>query len=352
MNYQKIVETVSLGSVTLGARTSYTIRRRRLWLEAVFVRAWVTTGAEVIASQTGDRIFQLFKNIELQIHDGSPRSFCRSSGAGLVEWSQREGGPLDSETLWHIGQSMTASITRCVTIPIWIRPAHMEDPIGQYLALPLPSLNEEPVLHLDFATSDEVAPTAGATDSITGVRVELEFHFRDVMAREPLYFPSEIIENLKVWSGGEQDYELPNTGFLCGILARNWSSSTARGSALADTTTYADTWRIEYGSKVIHKGSVWGLARSSEVFGGQNFPRNPTPAVDGNWPYWASWYRDFLRDTPDSGAFNAASALNLNTLALGGDKCRVVGSNTVANAQTKFVHRKILATDLSKLIAI
>lgn len=351
MNYPKIVETVSLGSCTLGARTSYTIRRRRLWLEAIYVRAWVTTGSTTITSQTGNRLMDLFRNIELQIHDGSPRSFCRAGSAALVEMAQRDGAMVDSETLWHIGRSIVNSATLCMTVPIYIRPPHMEDPMGGYLALPLPNLNEEPVLHLDLVASADIAPTGGAA-AITGVRIELEFHFRDILAANPLYFPSEIIENLKVWQGGEQDFELPGTGFLCSVLAQNYSAANARGSALSDTTTYADTWSIYYGSKVVHRGSVWGLARSSEMFAGQNYPRNPSPTVDGNWPYWASWYRDFLRDTPDSGAFNAASALNLNTIALGGDKCRIVGSNTVANAQTKFTHRKLLATDLSKLIAI
>ena len=350
MNYRKIVETVSLGSVTMGAKTTYRIQRRRLWLEGIFVRYIITTaGSPAVTAQSTERAFTAANEITLDVHDGAPRQMIRARGTSLIEMAWREGMPPDGETLHQVGATMAVSETRRFQVPLLIVPPWAEDPIGSFLALPLASLQEDPVLTLDVPAGLTIL-TTGSTTNISSIAVELEFHYRDITAADPLYFPQEIVSNLKVWSGGQQDYELAGTGFLVSLLAQNWSDASTRGTALADTTTFADEWLIYYGQTVVDRRTVRGAFMGSEMFGGPSYYGHAT--ANGNLWNNASWFRDFLRDRPFAGAFNAGSALNLNTLALGGDKARVVASNSVANAKTYFTHRKLLAASLEKLVAV
>lgn len=350
MNWRKYVETQTV-PVTLGTKTAVTVRKRRLWLEGIIAHFTVTVGASpVVTGQSPERAFTLLKEVTLDVHDGAPRQMIRARGSALLELAHREGQLLSTATTGNQGATMAVNNTYRFAVPINIVPPHVEDPIGSFLALPLSALNEEPVLTLDLATGLEVL-TTGSSTNITGATCELEYHFRDIQGPAPLYFPSEIITNKKVWAGGKQDYELPGTGFLACLLAQDWNSTgTSRTTSQTDTTTYADVWSIYYGQSVVHKGSVAALFASSEMHGA--FVGYGHGSANGSWFINASWFRDFLRDRAFAGSFNAASCLNLNSISAGGDKVRIEGSNTVANAFTYFTHRKFLADSIEKLTAL
>jgi hypothetical protein len=347
MNYRKIIETVSLGSLPLGARTTYTIRRRRLWLEGILTRLFITTASSpAVTAQSPERAFTAVKNLTLDVNDGSSRQMCRARGTSLIEQAWREGWQPDGETLGEVGRTMAVSETdKAHTVPLWIVPPWAEDPLGSFLAIPLAALNEDPVLGIDLAPGLEIL-TTGSTTNIASIVVELEFHFRDVVGDNPLYFPQEIVTNRRNWTGGKQEYEVPGSGFLGSILAQDWSSGGTRASGQNATT---DEWSIYYGQTVVHRGTVRGLSCSSEGGTGSFYGH---ASANGNLWKDASWFRDFLRDRSFAGAFNAASALNLNGISEGGDKCRVEASNTVNTAYTMFTHRKLLARDLSKLLGV
>lgn len=346
MNYPGIVEYQNIGTLSAGVNPQVRIQSRRIWLDAImFHFSAVVANTAVSAQVAPNRLLDLVKAIRLTVADPTPRFQTFATGPALVEIAQRRAVSIDPETLWTVGRDVATNTTYRFTVPLFIRPPGVEDPMGAYMGLPL-TLSQDPIVEIELRAASDIVTGPAITTSCS-----MELWLRELSNPNPLYYPTEVLTSTKQWTGGLQSHELNPTGYLTSLLLQNYTAArAARGNALSATT---DTWAMMYGTKKVHEQAVLHAGASAVIVGGgYAYPRNPSATADGNWPANSSVFRDFVQDRPDSGAMNYSSALNLNTLAVGGDRFKIQGSNTTNTTETDITTVKVMAQNIDKLIGL
>lgn len=358
MNNPGLNQLINLGTTALSASATapsnvvQSLDRNPVWLEGftINLKAVVSNHAVTGASAAEANIYGLaglLKEIRLQVNDTANRYAVASNGPALLELAMSERVPLSAETLALVEDAVpTQNVTHYLSIPCWIVPPYIEDPVGSYLGIPLFALKQDPTLEIVWEPYTSLF-TLASGGSFT-VTAEVELHLREVRDRNLQYYPSEILTERFPWTAaGKKEYQVPESGYLVELLGQSQVSSTAKGNPQnADT----DAWTIYHGPTPIWQKSVWGAHMAAERERLQSVAR--VSGALGITTLNSNLFANFAADRPDAGAFNLVSARNMNTLTGGGAKVKVEASNALAAGITRFTRRVIRTDNISGLIGL
>lgn len=347
--YLNLGTTALSTSVTAPNNISQDLDRDPVWLEGFCINlALNATAAPTAAAASEVNAFglvNLLKEVRLWVNDTNNRAVVNSNGPALVELAQCERVPLSSETLAFTTTAVpTSGATHRISIPVWIVPPYVEDPVGSYMGIPLFVLKQDPKLEIIWEPYTSFFTLASGNFNVS---CEVELYLREVRTKDQIYYPSEIVTERYPWlTAGKRQYQIPESGFLVSVLGQSLNG-TARGNPqIADT----DLWTVFHGDTPVLQRSVYGAFMASE-----RDKLNQTARVSGaaglapvNSTFWAN----FAADRPDAGAFNFVSALNMNTLTGGGAKVKVEASNASATGVTRFTRRVIRSDNIAGLIGV
>lgn len=321
------------------------IKQEKKRLEAIMVVVTVAThGAGQPTATVGDGAPGLIRAIRLRATDVlGTRDIINVSGPGLLSFVKNNFGFLDRNTMqWYrtyAADVQATAATMCFYIPI--RHPMIAEPYGNLLSLPLSSafVKDDPILEVETNTLASVFTTTGTpAGTISAIAI-----LRDIPDSVP-YIPSELrTETLNAdAAAARKTFEFGSVGFLTQCLVQGYSAQTYAPAVTRITPlTAGGLVSVEYGRNTLRKFNdafIYGLNDLSQF--------NIIGAAADNLTLRAlagEYFLDFLSDHPGSDAFSAASVLNLNTEALGGDKCRLVIDTMIANYQARITTHKLLA---------
>jgi len=337
----QILPSGSLTSIASAQTLTARIKQEKKRLEAVVLI--VKTASAVTTGVVEDGPPGLVKEIRLRVNDVlGQRNAVKVSGPGLLSFLRNNFGFLDRNTFQAYQTLHVASTvwTFCFYIPL--RHPMFAEPYGNLLSLPLSAafVKDDPILEVDLCAGAEVwAGTLPASATVRAMAI-----LRDIPDSVP-YIPSELItDTLNADSAAaKKTFEFPSVGFLTQVLAQGYSAQTYAATvdraSLLTTTTGLLT--LEVGRNKIRTfddDSVNALNDLSQL---------QMKAVSGdimsNRSFLGEYFIDLLSDHPGSDAFSAASVINLNTDALGGDKCRLIFDTMPLNVQARITYHKLLA---------
>ena len=329
---------------------------REFWLESILIGIQFTTGGANPAATalTADNWGALLKSARMSITDASGnRKVLDVTGSALLETFRNEVGSLDKSTLFFLNTTNTAasSTSFIIWFPINFRHPQIQDPVGMATMIPLPRLNNDPILEIELGSAAEVCSNAGTIIATRGNLIAV-VNRRDVLTPNFPYIPSEQITYSQQWNsaGGKQSWEIPTVGTATSILIQDYKGGTSalanRVSVLGSGTTTDEVgqdWSLEYLSTVIRRVPPAAIAAQNETSQDVYAPGTPTATLSFFVNQTGSYFMDFLTDYPGSDAFSFGSALDLNPLASNGGKAKLTGSSivTTAGSFTNFTVRKL-----------
>lgn len=313
--------------------TKYTLTlSREFWLESLMIGINFTTGAVTYTTPTADNMAALLKSVRLSVTDASGnRKVIDLTGSAILEYWRNVVGSLDRNTAALVGGTTPGNTTMYTLLfPIPLRHPQLQDPWGAATMLPLPRLNNDPILEIEIGAATDVAATTTNVFSTKGP-LFVVLNRRDVNVSGFPYIPGELITYPNAWNsaGGKQYWEVPAIGSVTGILIQDYKGGTARTCILGSGTTSDEVgqdWSVEYLSTVIRRVPPYVIQAENDH------------TIDLYPATWAnqsgSYFFDFITDFPGADAFNFGSVLDLNPLQLNGGKCRLIGSSLVTSASS------------------
>lgn len=286
---------------------------REFHIEAIFavVTFTVTTG---FATANADALQNIINRAQVQISDGArTRNVVDVSGPALLELANQWQGGLDRNTASFVGTSATGAKT--LVYPIWFSHPQVSDPVGSLMLLPAPRFNTNPVVSLTIATQAQmdtnVSPTFAAT---AGVNVQLVVVRRQVTQPGWVTFDTELAEYSTSYptTGNAQLYELQIPGSYTGIMLRDYTSASARGSI---QTTGGEN-RLQLLGTVIRRFQVDHLQFEND------YSIRLYPATWNN--FTGSYYLDFLTDKVGECSGDLGSVLDANILQASGARIQLL----------------------------
>lgn len=335
----------TIAAFATGQTFTARIKQERKRLEAIMVVVTMAThGAGQPTATVGDGAPGIIKAIRLRATDVlGTRNIIDVSGPGLLSFVKNNFGFLDRNTMqWYrtyAADIQNSAYTMCFYIPV--RHPVIAEPYGHLLSLPLSSnfVKDDPILEVETNTLASVFTTTGTPAGTISAMAIL----RDIPDSVP-YIPSELrtdtLNNLA--AATKQSFEFGSVGFLTQCLVQGYSAQTyAPAVTRIDNLTAGGTLSVEYGRNTIRKftGAFCNGLNDLSQF-------NILAAAADNLTLRSlvgEYFLDFLSDHPGSDAFSAASVLNLNTEALGGDKCRLIIDTMIASHQARITTHKLLA---------
>lgn len=363
MLYPSITDTLTFtpsNSVAFGAASTISARLKQepRRLEAILVAVTATTGAATAANCDGAA--GLLKEVRLRVTDIlGTRNAVQVAGPALLSWNRQNFGTLDrySWQAYAAGAAGTIPAATAVTTVYLIPIRHpiIGEPFGNALSLPLSQkyLKDDPILELDFYAAATVFSAGAVAANYT---VEAMGIYREVPESYP-YIPTELrTDRFNPGSATKQTFDLAGGGYLTSVLIQGYSSGTY-GNAVTRVglVSAGGLLTLDYGRISKRKGSEL-LLRALNDYTQEQVRLSGTTAPAGDQMERRTFdevFLDFLSDFPGLDAFSANSILNLNTQALGGDKCRLV-FNDFANAayEARITTHKLLPTDAAQLAAL
>jgi hypothetical protein len=342
--------SATLANLTAAQTVTARIKQERRRLEALLLVFKATTAAA--SSNNGDGLAGLIKEIRVRVNDvlGS-RNMIQVSGPGLLSFNRNNFGWLDRNTYasYQTG-TLAASSAHTVAFYIPVRHPSIAEPYGNLLSLPLSSnfLKDDPIVEIEFHQGTTVFNTTPTTP--LSPNIKLYSILREVPDSVP-YIPSELrTDTLNADAAANKKYfDFSSVGFLTQCLLQGYSSQTY-GNAVtrASLLSAGGLLTVEYGRNAIRKFDDDTIQLLNDMSQDQR-TIVPADTALSTRQFAGEYMLDFLTDHPNSDAFSPMSMLNLNTEALGGDKCRIVLDTMPANTQARITYHKLLARTAAAL---
>ena len=306
---------------------------REFWLENIILKISGTTGT-TMGTMTANGMWALLKRVRMSITDATGnRKVLDCPGFALNEYWRQVVGNLDRSTLIYAPSTTGVTIANSTAFNLYyvipFRHPGLQDPFGAATMLPLPRLNNDPVLEIDIGVATDVSATFNISGSLT---ITALINRRDVLAKNFPYIPGELITYEKQWpSDGKQEWEIPSIGTVTGILLSDLSDSNTRATVIQNSSD----WSLEYLSTVIRRIQPDFMSVEND---------HTVNLFSATWNNPAgSFYFDLLSDYAGQDAYNMGSALDVNPLVLNGGKAKLIGGdiNGGSTAKTFFTVHKL-----------
>lgn len=328
--------SASVASTAVSNPTRVTIPRQSRRLEYLILHLNVTI-ATPTSTASRDALEGIVKEFRFKASDagGQNREVIRAGSATLLAYHRRLVGGFGADTQECIGQK--AAGTYDLFIPVHFRHPAMSEVIGHRTSLPLSSafLASDPYFEFDLGTIGDIGLSAG-TYTVNFARVN--YRYREV-PDSIAYIPSELVSNDYTWpsGGGKAVFELPENGWLAGILHEGFTSATARGDILASS----GEWKLRFGRSELDAFHQATQAEEDGWWGRQYAPDVAALLAHNDV---GIWHRDLFHDSPLGEAMSAGSMLNLYG-ANKGDRAQLEGTNLSASVTSRITLAKFLASD-------
>lgn len=321
--------TPTQSSLALGQTVRFELTRE-FHIEAIYLVVNATVSA-VMATDNADSIQNLVNRVQVQVSDGArTRNVIDASGPALLELAVQWQGGLDRNTASHIGTDATGAKT--MIYPIWFAHPQLADPIGSTLLLPAPRFNSNPVINVTFSTQAQMDTNATATFAVSALTAYCIIVRRQVNRPNFPTFDTELAELDVSYSttGNAQLYELQIPGSYTGILFRDYTSATARGSIQVS----AGENRLQLLGTVLRRFRMEDLQYENDT------SVNIYPATFNNFS--GSYYLDFLTDKVGEVAGDLGSVLDANILQASGSRVQLLQDITGGtNVKRKYVTHRV-----------
>ncbi len=338
----------SSSSVVLGAASNpvnLVIPRQSRRLAQIMLFATVTI-ATPTSTGSRDAIEGFLSEIRLIASDkaGSNRTVRKMSSSDLVAVNRRTYGKLDRFTQQAFGKKAAAQYT--IALKLDVMDPLLGDTVAPKTAMPLwttdangDGLGEDLRLEIDVGNNASVGLSAG---TVTINTLNALITYLETPAGVP-YVPTEIITNLNDWGtgGGEVNWQLPEKGWLAGLVHHGFTSATARG----DIGAAGNKFQLFFGRSNRSEFTT-AMAQAWDGEYQMDYPNGETTFASNDTGVWSY---DFLHDSPIAQTIAGASLWNLYT-ANAGDRAYLRLTNAAANASSRITVYKILQPDLSPLV--
>jgi hypothetical protein len=321
--------TPTQSGLALGQTVRFEITRE-FHVEAIYIVVAATVSA-VMATANADALQAIVNLVQVQVSDGAQnRNVVDVSGPALLELANQWIGGLDRNTASFIGNNTTGAKT--LVYPVFFAHPQLSDPVGSVLLLPAPRFNSNPVVSVTFATQVQMDTNATPTFAVSALSAYCIIVRRQVNRPKFPVFNTELAE-LEVSyasTGNAQLYELQIPGSYTGILFRDYTSATARGSI----QTAAGENRLQLLGTVLRRYRVEDLQTEND------YSVRLYPAT---WSQFSgSFYLDFLSDKNGEVAGDLGSVLDANILQASGSRLQLLQDITGGtNVKRKYVTHRI-----------
>lgn len=316
--------------LALGGTAQFPITRD-FHIESMWIAVTFTVGTSM-STANADAIQNIIQRVQLNISDGArTRNVVDVSGAGLLEYAVQTLGSLDRNTASAIGTNTTGAKT--LYYPLFCSHPQIEDPTGSLFLLPAPRFNANPTLTVQLSTQAQMDTNATPTFALTGTAtVRLIINRRQVNRANWPTLDWELAEQAVAYAatGNSQIFELPIPGSYTGIMLRDYTSSSARGTI----QTSGGENKLSLLGTVIRRFDFTDLQMENDA------TVNLYPATWNNMSGTA--FLDFLTDKRGESGGDLGSALDANILAASGARLQLVQDITGgATAQRKYLFHRV-----------
>lgn len=315
--------------ITLGQTVRFEITRE-FHIEAIYLVVKPTVSG-AMATANADALQNIINRVQVQVSDGAQnRNVVDVSGPALLELATQWIGGLDRNTAALVGTNGTGAKT--LVYPIFFAHPQLSDPIGSVLLLPAPRFNSNPVVTVLMSTQAQMDTHATPTFAISACTMQLVVIRRQVNRPKFPTFNTELAELQVSYAstGNAQLYELQIPGSYTGILFRDYTSATARGSI----QTAGGENRLQLLGTVLRRFDMDHLQNENDL------SVRLYPATWNNFS--GSFYLDFLSDKNGEVAGDLGSVLDANILQASGSRLQLLQDITGGAAVVrKFVTHRI-----------
>jgi hypothetical protein len=321
-------------STQTGLALGQTIRfelTREFHIEAIFLYV-IATPSAAMATANADNLQAIVNRVQVQVSDGAQnRNVVDCSGPALLELALQWQGGLDRNTAANVGTNPSSG-AKTLIYPIWFAHPQLADPVGSVLLLPAPRFNSNPVVSVTFATQAQMDTNATPTFAVSALTAKLIIIRRQVNRPKFPIFNTELAELSVTYAttGNAQLYELQIPGSYTGILLRDFTALTTRGSI----QTAGGENRLQLLGTVIRRFDTQDLTAENDL----SLRLYPATWNQIN----GSFYLDFLSDKVGEVSGDLGSVLDANILQASGSRLQLLQDITGGtNVVRKYVTHRI-----------
>jgi len=321
-------------STQTGLALGQTIRfelTREFHIEAIFLYV-IATPSAAMATANADNLQAIVNRVQVQVSDGAQnRNVVDCSGPALLELALQWQGGLDRNTAANVGTNPSSG-AKTLIYPIWFAHPQLADPVGSVLLLPAPRFNSNPVVSVTFATQAQMDTNATPTFAVSALTAKLIIIRRQVNRPKFPIFNTELAELSVTYAttGNAQLYELQIPGSYTGILLRDFTALTTRGSI----QTAGGENRLQLLGTVIRRFDTLDLTAENDL----SLRLYPATWNQIN----GSFYLDFLSDKVGEVSGDLGSVLDANILQASGSRLQLLQDITGGtNVVRKYVTHRI-----------
>jgi len=294
---------------------------REFFLEGILIHVIATNPGTAPALISGNEgLAAIFSGVRLTVPTGSnTRTVVNTNSSALLQYHRQLNGGVDSFTTNFadvIGaQAEAVNQVRYFTVPIWLAPPNLDDPVASAFLLPLPRYSSNPVLEINLNSAANIY--TGGTNAPT-IQIFIEAVRRFVDRPDWVTFDTELVTNeITVPSAASNNaYEMPAPGAYTSMLMQTFTSGgVARrpwwsfyGSSVANIG--ANPLELRFLGTSIRRQSAYGLVvlanYSTEIFSLQNYTAGQFGDHNLFW--------DFLSDKMGSSASDFNSVVDTTPL--------------------------------------
>jgi len=321
-------------STQTGLALGQTIRfelTREFHIEAIFLYV-IATPSAAMATANADNLQAIVNRVQVQVSDGAQnRNVVDCSGPALLELALQWQGGLDRNTAANVGTNPSSG-AKTLIYPIWFAHPQLADPVGSVLLLPAPRFNSNPVVSVTFATQAQMDTNATPTFAVSALTAKLIIIRRQVNRPKFPIFNTELAELSVTYAttGNAQLYELQIPGSYTGILLRDFTALTTRGSI----QTAGGENRLQLLGTVIRRFDTLDLTAENDL---------SLRLYPATWNQISgSFYLDFLSDKVGEVSGDLGSVLDANILQASGSRLQLLQDITGGtNVVRKYVTHRI-----------
>lgn len=352
------VKTLTVPNYTMGAQQTATLRipQQKRRLAAILVELIYTQ--TVVGTITLDGNWNLIPEIRLKVNDKlGARNAVQASASQLLLWAFDQTGQVPRQSLQNRA-SITAT-TQKLSVPIYLRHPAIGEPVGNLLAMPLNELNDDVILEVDYVGGASATGVGASAQPTVMLSMRATLCYVDTEANLG-YIPTELVNNSWTVTGaGASSFDLANSGFVSSVSLDTYTTYPATRAAMF--TAYDHAYQVKLGSINRKEFFPESLQAINDM---QVGPGNIEAAASGlvsllysassvlSGPLVTHYALDFLFDETNEGAFSPASLLNANTVQLGGDKIRLIGTNFSAGGTIRVLTHKFVTPNYNDLKAL
>lgn len=305
-------------------------------LEGFILRLRPTLSAAT-ATAAPEGCFALVQSLRLVVNDGgSSRNVINLDGMWAAQRHLQYGGQLDTATLLAFANAFSSTGQKDISIPFFIPPFSIEDPVRSHFLLNLPRFNSDPVLQVQLGTQAQIDTNATPTFAISAILADLVTYKRFVKVPNWQYLDTECFSAVQAYpnNAANQSYDIPVPGYHFAIGARPYSSATALGD-FTQTGGFAVIQALNTFERRIEPANLLKLDQYSQTSDVTAAGVNGIERTLAGSTFW--W--DYLTDLNGAGALTLDGVLDTNPFVNVGQGPQVIWDlNGGAGKQIIYLH--------------